>query len=73
MANTERNNNLYFIVGGLVVLAVIFGFIFWNADRNNELGELEPAAGTSTQMDQTEVDLNDDGGTITHTDSTTQE
>jgi len=31
MATAESNNGLYFIVGGLVVLAVVFGLYFWAA------------------------------------------
>lgn len=44
---SETNASLYFIVGGLVVLAIIFGFLFFaeNGAGVGGLGTLEPMAG----------------------------
>jgi hypothetical protein len=44
---TEQNHNaLYFIVGGLLVLAVIIGAFIFNANRTEN--RYEPAAGFET-------------------------
>lgn len=75
MATGESNNTLYFIVGGLVVLAVIFGFIYFytGAPTGRLIAGTSPAAGTSTlEKDETktEININDDGvrGSITDRD-----
>ena len=77
MDNNESNNSLYFIVGGLVVAALVFGFMVWGPVKiaGVNLSTLEPAAGTSTQTDQTRVEYNyDDGGkSITKTTKTQSE
>jgi hypothetical protein len=44
---TESNNGLYFIVGGLVIVAALFGFIFL-ADDNAEITDITPSAGYDT-------------------------
>jgi hypothetical protein len=41
--DSQDNNTLYFIVGGLVVLALIVSFIYFN--NGNNLAATEPAAG----------------------------
>jgi hypothetical protein len=65
MANPENNNALYFVVGGLVIVAVALGFFFLNP--NSKYGKLEPAAGTPQGTYQTHIDIDKNGGTITTT------
>jgi len=51
---TDRDNSgtgLYFIVGGLVVLAIIFGFLFFaGTGTDTDVTYLEPAAGPQGTM-----------------------
>lgn len=73
MATNESNNTLYFIVGGLVVLALIFGFIYFYTGNPGDrtIAGTSPAAGTASTMERdetkTEININKDGveGTIT--------
>ena len=67
MATSESNNTLYFIVGGLVVLALIFGFIYFYTGEptGRTIAGTSPAAGTATlERDETktEININDDDG-----------
>lgn len=74
----DDNSSLYFIVGGLVVLAVIFGLLFYNGSfsgmssgpdsviertTNNTVVEREAEPSTSS----TEVEFGDDGVSATTT------
>ncbi len=44
----DSNNTLYFIVGGLVVIAVIFGIFLYNSNYAIDNSALAPAAGVET-------------------------
>ena len=44
MADDDDSNALYLIVGGLLVVALIFGFVVYG--RYNNPANIEPAAGT---------------------------
>lgn len=82
MDNRTDNSGLYFIVGGLVVAALLFGFIFM-ANNPDGVNNISPAAGeyiapsdTLAEESQTEINIrdNDDGsvtGTVTERDRTT--
>ena len=49
---SEDNNTLYFIVGGLVVVAFIFGFIYFNSRADSDgLTNIAPAAGYTAPAD----------------------
>jgi hypothetical protein len=70
MENRESNNTLYFIVGGLLVLVAVFGFMFYNGN----LSAPSPAAGNSTaavETDTTRTDfqVNEKGFSSTVTES----
>ena len=82
--NEENNNTLYFIVGGLVVLALIFGFIYMSngmpSERMaaNENAAVTPAAGTTNVEVHTDsvtpaesAPAPSDSGAATSTTSTT--
>jgi hypothetical protein len=45
MAADEDSNALYLVVGGLLVVALIFGFVVYG--RYNNPANIEPAAGTT--------------------------
>lgn len=50
---TEDNNTLYFIVGGLVVVAFIFGFIYFNSRAgSDDVSKIAPAAGYTAPVDE---------------------
>ena len=74
----DSNNGLYFIVGGLVVLAIIFGFAMWGPyDMSGSTqASVQPAAGSysessATRTDQTKVESGNDGsGSVTQTTTT---
>jgi hypothetical protein len=76
MATNESNNTLYFIVGGLVVLALVFGFIYFYTGEptGRTIAGTSPAAGMSSTLERdetkTEININDDGikGSITDRD-----
>jgi len=78
MATSESNNTLYFIVGGLVVLALIFGFIYFYTGEptGRTIAGTSPAAGTTSTLEreETKTEINiggeDDGisGSITDRD-----
>lgn len=80
MDRRTDNNSLYFIVGGLVVAALLFGFIIM-ANNPRTVPDVSPAAGeyvapsdTMAGESQTEINIrdNEDGGitgTITERDS----
>lgn len=84
MDNRTDNSGLYFIVGGLVVAALLFGFIFM-ANNPDGVNDISPAAGeyvapsdTMAEESRTEINIrdNDDGGvsgTITDRDTQTVE
>lgn len=59
MASPDDKNTLYFLVGGLVVVAVVLGVIYWNNDNNP--ANIEPAAGGSVieYNNDTTPDMND--------------
>jgi len=65
---TEDNNTLYFIVGGLVVVAFIFGFIYFNSRAgSDDLSKIAPAAGYTAPADtnadsKTEFNIFDEEG-----------
>ncbi len=66
MATSDQNNMPYFIVGGLVVLAIVFGFIyFYTVDpAGRGVAGTSPAAGTAMVDDGDpgmEVDREMDG------------
>lgn len=73
-ANNENNSTLYFIVGGLVVLALIFGFMVWSPAHmaGTSSAAIEPAAGTTAQTDQTKIEYNngDSANSVTKTTTT---
>jgi hypothetical protein len=48
--NSGSNNALYFIVGGLVVLALIFGLFFYNGSETG-MNDTAPAAGLENTAD----------------------
>jgi hypothetical protein len=80
MADTESNNSLYFIVGGLVVLAILGGFLMWPGDRvaptsSTTYNTVAPAGGTETQSDETRVEFDDEGnaGSVTRTQTETNQ
>ena len=80
MDNRTDNNSLYFIVGGLVVAAVLFGFIYM-ANNPNAMQNVAPASGeymapydTMVDENKTEIIIRDnyDGsvsGTVTERDT----
>ena len=74
MATDGSNNSLYFIVGGLVVVALVFGFIVWGPSRDTGTSPaaIEPAAGTTTQTDESRVDFNFDDDVKSVTKTTTK-
>ncbi|MBI2234507.1 MAG: hypothetical protein HYU57_05920 [Micavibrio aeruginosavorus] len=49
---SDNNATLYFIVGGLVVLALLFGFIYFNSGSTTGVEQLSPAAGYGTTTDR---------------------
>jgi hypothetical protein len=81
----ESNSGLYFIVGGLVVVAFLFGFMMWNpgttgtspADISPAAGYSEPATPTETRTDRTRVEYQNnatgDSSVSETTKSTTQQ
>lgn len=73
-APDSGSNTLYFIIGGLVVLALIFGFIYMgNSDRINSA--IEPASGTTTSS-TTNIftpDTNTDADNTSTTETTREE
>lgn len=81
MADTDSNNGLYFIVGGLVVLAILGGFLMWPGDRaastanTASYSTVAPAAGAGTQSDRTSIEFNDDGNgaSVTRTETETNQ
>ncbi len=79
MADTESNSGLYFIVGGLVVLAILGGFLMWPGDRvatTSSYNTVAPAAGTTdTQSDQTRVEFDGSGNpdSVTRTETETNQ
>lgn len=59
--NNDGNNSLFFIVGGLVVLAVIFGLFLWTPGDDTNPADIAPAAGDESYIEGTmepEVDEN---------------
>ena len=73
MATEESNNGLYFIVGALVVIVAILGFVFLGADN---VPKIEPAAGMEQAADQVEettskfeVNIEEDGVSASSTQS----
>ena len=80
MENRTDNNSLYFIVGGLVVAALLFGFIYM-ANNSDGVQNITPASGeymapydTTVDENKTEIIIrdNDDGsvsGTVTERDT----
>ena len=67
MATQENNNGLYFIVGALVVIVAVIGFLYVEND-NTEITNIDPAAGIEETADNIEdsttefnVDVEDDG------------
>lgn len=67
MATQESNNGLYFIVGALVVIVAVMGFMYMNNDTN-DLEIINPAAGIEETADNIEesttefkVDIEEDG------------
>jgi hypothetical protein len=77
MATDDDNNGLYFLVGGLVVLAVIGFFVFSNGD---DVENISPAAGEATytgsaepgtpdRSSSTELRVDDDGVSSTTTET----
>lgn len=76
--HSDDNSSLYFIVGGLVVLAIIFGFLFYNnglpnmssgpdsvIERTTNNTVLDRRAEPSSTS--TEVKFGDDGASATTT------
>lgn len=49
---SDNNATLYFIVGGLVVLALLFGFIYFNSGATTGVEKVAPAAGYETTTDR---------------------
>lgn len=52
MARNDGNNTLFFIVGGLLVLAVVFGLFLWTPGDESP-ADVEPAAGGDTYIEGT--------------------
>ena len=52
MARNDGNNTLFFIVGGLLVLAVVFGLFLWTPGEEGP-ADVEPAAGGDTYIEGT--------------------
>lgn len=63
---TEDSNTLYFIVGGLVVVAFIFGFIYFNSRAgSDDVTKIAPAAGYTAPVEEdtrTEFNIFDEDG-----------
>jgi hypothetical protein len=55
----ENNSSLYFVVGGLVVLAVLLGFAFFMTDNNPDVNTITPAAGSYNAPIERPMDSND--------------
>ena len=53
MATQENNNGLYFIVGALVVIVAVIGFLYVEND-NTEITNIDPAAGIEETADNIE-------------------
>ena len=51
--NENGNNTLFFIVGGLIVLAVIFGLFLWTPRDETNPADIAPAAGDERYIDGT--------------------
>ncbi len=72
--DNDSSNTLFFIVGGLVVAALIFSFVYYGKPRSYEAAPqtIAPAAGGPADQDQTrfdmKIDQNGAQGTITDTD-----
>lgn len=65
MATQESNNGLYFIVGALVVLVAVLGFVYFGS---SDAPNIEPAAGVEQAAQEVEkttsefkIDVEDDG------------
>lgn len=44
--NNASNNTAALIFGGIIVLALIFGFVVWN-NRTNQMDTMEPSSGVA--------------------------
>lgn len=73
MSTQESNNGLYFIVGALVVIVALMGFIFLG-NNDGDVMQIEPAAGMEEAVDETsstfELNIDDEGVSGTTTQST---
>jgi predicted negative regulator of RcsB-dependent stress response len=71
--NDDSNTSLYLVLGGLLVVAIVFGFAYWGRHSNNNLNNLEPAAGTPYSATTTTPDTTgntDNTGYGTNTNNT---
>lgn len=60
--NDDSNTSLYLVLGGLLVVAIVFGFAYWGRNSNNNLGNIEPAAGTPGYSSTTNTGNTDNSG-----------
>ena len=61
--NDDSNTSLYLVLGGLLVVAIVFGFAYWGRHSNNNLANIEPAAGTPYSATTTTPDTTGNTGT----------
>ena len=65
MSNQNDNSGLYFIVGLIVAVVAVMGFIMLS-NNDGEIQSIEPAAGIEETVDETsssfELNVDDDGG-----------
>lgn len=73
MSTQQDNTGLYFIVGILVAVVAVFGFIMFAND--GDVTTIEPAAGVERAVDQTtsSFELNVDDNGVSGTSTTTSE
>lgn len=76
MSTQESNNGLYFIVGALVVIVALMGFLFLGNSNDTDVLSIEPAAGVEKAVDETtssfELNIDDEGVSGTTTQSTSE-
>lgn len=61
--NDDSNTSLYLVLGGLLVVAIVFGFAYWGRHSNNNLANIEPAAGTPSYSSTTNTGTTGNTGT----------
>jgi len=76
MSTQNDNNGLYFIVGALVVIVALMGFLYLGNSDDGDVLNIEPAAGIEETVDETsssfELNIDDEGVSGTTTQSTSE-